>query len=191
MELIGAFAAAVAVGSLILALAPRKADPAPRLEAGIRGVFDRSLERSRDELAKARLSLDPRTFLALQVAAPIVLGVAGLGPVVPARGPRPRRRPFRAALVRPLPHRHRGARRGGRRAAGPAGDGQPGRRRRRLPGPVRGRGRSRSSPLGEGRLQRGPGPLLRERGAGRGARRDPAASGGSEPRARLRRAHRR
>ena len=77
MELIGAFAAAVAVGSLILALAPRKADPAPRLEAGIRGVFDRSLERSRDELAKARLSLDPRTFLALQVAAPIVLGVLG------------------------------------------------------------------------------------------------------------------
>ena len=77
MELIGAFAAAIAVGSLILALAPRKADPSPRLEEGVRGVFARSLERSRDELAKARLALDPRTFLALQIAAPLVLGALG------------------------------------------------------------------------------------------------------------------
>ena len=56
MELIGAFAAALAMGSLILALAPRKADPGPRLEASVRGVVARRLERSRDELAKARLT---------------------------------------------------------------------------------------------------------------------------------------
>lgn len=78
MELIGAFAAAVAVGSLILALIPRKADPAPRLEERIRGAIASSLERSRDELAKARLSLDPRTFLALQLAAPLVFAILGL-----------------------------------------------------------------------------------------------------------------
>lgn len=78
MELVGAFAAAVAVGALILALVPRKADPAPRLEARVRGVIVRSLERSRDELAKARLSLDPRTFLALEIAAPIAFAALGL-----------------------------------------------------------------------------------------------------------------
>ena len=78
MELIGAFAAALAMGSLILALAPRKADPGPRLEASVRGVVARRLERSRDELAKARLALEPRTYVALQVAAPLVLGALGL-----------------------------------------------------------------------------------------------------------------
>jgi Flp pilus assembly protein TadB len=78
VELIGAFAAAVAMGSLILAIAPRKADPGPRLEASIRGVILGRLERSRDELAKARLSLEPRTFLALQLAAPVVLAALGL-----------------------------------------------------------------------------------------------------------------
>jgi Flp pilus assembly protein TadB len=78
VELIGSFAAMVAVGSLILAFVPRKADPSPRLEARIRGGITRSLEHSRDELAKARLALDPRTFLALQVAAPLVFAVLGL-----------------------------------------------------------------------------------------------------------------
>jgi Flp pilus assembly protein TadB len=78
MELIGSFAAMVAVGSLILALVPRKADPAPRLEARIRGAMASSLKRSRDELAKARLNLDPRTFVALQLAAPIVFAALGL-----------------------------------------------------------------------------------------------------------------
>jgi Flp pilus assembly protein TadB len=83
VELIGAFAAALAMGALILTLAPRKADPGPRLEASVRGVVARRLERSRDELAKARLALEPRTYVALQVAAPLVLGALGLVLSVP------------------------------------------------------------------------------------------------------------
>lgn len=77
MELIGSLAAAIAMGSLILALASGKADPAPRVESGIRAFFARRIERSRVALEKARLTLDPRVYLTLQVAAPIVFGVVG------------------------------------------------------------------------------------------------------------------
>lgn len=78
MELIGSFAAAVAVGSLILALTPGKADPTPRVESSVRAMFARQIERSRLALERARLNLDPRLYLALQVVAPIVLAVFGL-----------------------------------------------------------------------------------------------------------------
>ena len=190
MELIGAFAAALAMGSLILALAPREGRS--RASPG----SERPWRRCPPPGAIARRAREgaPRPGAADVPGASGCCTArsrrAGSGSVGAAGGSRSDHRPSRAALVRPLPRRSRGPRRGRRRAAGPAGDGQPGRRRRHVSGPVRGRGRGRPPSLGEGRLRGDPRALLRERAAGRRARRDPPPPGGAEPRSRVRRAHR-
>jgi len=128
-------------GALILALAPRKADPGPRLEASVRGVVataPRAVARRAREGAP-RPGAAGRTW-GFQVAAPLVLGALGLVLSVPLA--------FLGLIIGLLaPHwvtvryltglEARAA--ADDRAAGPAGDGQPGCRRWRISGPVRGR----------------------------------------------------
>ena len=78
MELIGALATGVAVLSLLLALAPSRAQPAPGLRVRARGAYAVRVERARTSLARARLDVSPRSYLALEVASPAVLGCLGL-----------------------------------------------------------------------------------------------------------------
>ena len=78
MELTGALAAGVAVLALLLALAPSRAQPAPGLRLRARGAYAGRVERARTSLARARLDIPPRTYLALEVASPLALGWFGL-----------------------------------------------------------------------------------------------------------------
>jgi len=158
----------------------------PRLEASVRGIVARRLEQSRDELAKARLALEPRTYVALQVAAPLVLGAL----VWSCRC----RSPFwdwSSAFSR-----HTGTSLSDRLeqsaaddARGAAGDCQTGPPPAACIRTVRGRCRSGTYRWVKADFT-SPRALLCERGAGRGTHRDPPAPGRSKPRSRLRRAHR-
>jgi Flp pilus assembly protein TadB len=78
VELIGALAAGVAVLALLLALAPARSQPAPGLRDRLRGVYAARVERARASLARARLDVSPRSYLALEVASPLTLGWLGL-----------------------------------------------------------------------------------------------------------------
>ena len=78
MELIGALAAGVAVLALLLALAPARSQPAPRVRARLRDAYAGRVERARASLARARLDVSPRSYLALEVASPLALGWFGL-----------------------------------------------------------------------------------------------------------------
>ena len=156
MELIGAIAAGVAVLALILALAPARAQPATSLRDRVAAIQAARVGRARTLLEQARLDVAPRTYLALAIVAPLVLGFVGLvlsapmavlGLVVGALVPR--------WYVRYLVVvRGPGGR--GRRAAGPAGDGQPRGLGRHVPRPLRRGRRGRPPPLGEGRLRGDP-----------------------------------
>jgi Flp pilus assembly protein TadB len=77
MELIGSLAAGVAVLSLLLALVPSRAQPVPGLRIRARGVYAGRIERARTSLTRARLDVSPRSYLALELASPLVLGWAG------------------------------------------------------------------------------------------------------------------
>jgi Flp pilus assembly protein TadB len=77
-RLLSAVLAGVAVFFGLLALFPGAAEgPETSLREAIRGVIGRRREAAATQLAKARLELSPRTYLALQVAAPILLGIVG------------------------------------------------------------------------------------------------------------------
>ena len=78
MELIGALAAGVAVLALLLALAPARSQPAPGLRDRLRAAYETRVERARASLARARLDVSPRSYLALEVASPLALGWLGL-----------------------------------------------------------------------------------------------------------------
>ena len=78
MELIGALAVAIAVAALLLALAPSRAQPAFGIRVRMRVVSAARTERARTLLEQARLDLAPRTYLALEVASPLLLGWLGL-----------------------------------------------------------------------------------------------------------------
>lgn len=77
MELAGALAAGVAVLAGLMALLPGPAAASPGLGEWLRAAVRRRLDASRSLLAQARLDVSPRTYLALTVAAPIVLGLTG------------------------------------------------------------------------------------------------------------------
>jgi Flp pilus assembly protein TadB len=77
-RLLSAVLAGVAVFFGLLALFPGAAEgPETSLREAIRGAIGRRRDAAAAQLAKARLELSPRTYLALQVAAPILLGVVG------------------------------------------------------------------------------------------------------------------
>jgi Flp pilus assembly protein TadB len=78
MELIGALAVAVAVAALLLALAPSRAQPALRIRDRLGVVSAARTDRARTLLEQARLDLAPRTYLALEVASPLLAGWLGL-----------------------------------------------------------------------------------------------------------------
>jgi Flp pilus assembly protein TadB len=50
----------------------------PGLRIRARGVYAGRIERARSSLARARLDVSPRSYLALEVASPVVLGWFGL-----------------------------------------------------------------------------------------------------------------
>ena len=78
MELIGALAVGVAVIALLLALAPSRAQPAFGIRDRLGVVSAARTDRARTLLEQARLDLAPRTYLALEVASPLLLGWLGL-----------------------------------------------------------------------------------------------------------------
>ena len=78
MELIGALAVAIAVAALLLALAPSRAQPAFGMRDRMRVLSAARTDRARALLAQARLDLAPRTYLALEVFSPLLLGWLGL-----------------------------------------------------------------------------------------------------------------
>ena len=78
MELIGALAVAIAVAALLLALAPSRAQPAFGIRDRLRVVSAARTDRARTLLEQARLDLSPRTYLALEVVSPLLLGWLGL-----------------------------------------------------------------------------------------------------------------
>ena len=76
--LLSAILAGVAVFFGLLALFPGVAEgPETSLRDAIRGAFDRRRANAAALLAQARLELSPRTYLAFQVAAPVLLAFAG------------------------------------------------------------------------------------------------------------------
>lgn len=77
MELIGALATGVAVLALLLAFAPSRAQPALGLRARVRAAYAARVATARGSVARARLDISPRTYLALEVAAPLALGWFG------------------------------------------------------------------------------------------------------------------
>lgn len=78
MELIGALAAGVAVMALFLGVAPSRAQPAFGIRDRMRVVSAARTDRARTLLEQARLDLSPRTYLALEVLSPLLLGWLGL-----------------------------------------------------------------------------------------------------------------
>ena len=77
-RLLSAILAGVAVFFGLLALFPGAAEgPERSLRDGIRTTLERRRAGAAALLAQARLELSPRTYLALQVAAPVLLALAG------------------------------------------------------------------------------------------------------------------
>jgi Flp pilus assembly protein TadB len=77
-RLLSAVLTGVAVFFGLLALFPGAAEgPETSLREAIRGAVGRRREAAATQLARARLELTPRTYLALQVAAPLLLGLVG------------------------------------------------------------------------------------------------------------------
>jgi Flp pilus assembly protein TadB len=77
-RLLSAVLAGVAVFFGLLALFPGAAEgPETSLREAIRGAVGRRRDAAAAQLAQARLDLSPRTYLTLQVAAPVLLGIAG------------------------------------------------------------------------------------------------------------------
>ena len=77
MELIGALAAGVALFAALMALLPARAQPALGLGRRVRAAYLARIEGARSLLARARLEISPRSYLALEVVAPIALAAAG------------------------------------------------------------------------------------------------------------------
>ena len=77
-RLLSAILAGIAVFFGLLALFPGAAEgPERSLRDAIRAAFERRRTAAAALLAQARLDLSPRTYLALQIAAPLVLALAG------------------------------------------------------------------------------------------------------------------
>jgi len=77
-RLLSSILAGVAVFFGLLALFPGVAEgPETSLREAIRSGFERRRAGAAAQLAQARLDLSPRTYLGLQVGAPIVLAIAG------------------------------------------------------------------------------------------------------------------
>ena len=83
MELTGALAAGVAVMALILALAPARVQPASSIRERFLVLQSERVGRARSLLEQARLDVSPRTYLALEIVSPLVLGWIGLLMSVP------------------------------------------------------------------------------------------------------------
>ena len=77
MELIGALAAGVALFAALMAVLPARAQPAPGPGRRVREAYLARIEGARSLLARARLEISPRSYLALEVVAPLGLGTAG------------------------------------------------------------------------------------------------------------------
>jgi Flp pilus assembly protein TadB len=69
---------AVAVFFGLLAIFPGSAPDGPGIRARVRALNSRRRAEAAADLARARLELSPGTYLALQIGAPAVLGLAGL-----------------------------------------------------------------------------------------------------------------
>ena len=78
MDLIGALAAAVSAAALVLALTPTRSQPRFGLREQMRAASAARTERARRSLEQARLDVSPRTYLALELASPLLLGWLGL-----------------------------------------------------------------------------------------------------------------
>lgn len=77
-RLLSSILAGVAVFFGLLALFPGAAEgPETSLREAIRSALERRRASAAAQLAQARLDLSPRTYLGLQVGAPLVLGIAG------------------------------------------------------------------------------------------------------------------
>ncbi len=75
---LGAVAAGIAVFAALMALRPGGARGGPAVGDRVAAWRGARIAAARDELARARLDLRPGAYLAVSVAAPAVLGLAGL-----------------------------------------------------------------------------------------------------------------
>ena len=83
LTLLGAAAAGIAVFAGLMALRPSTAGSGPSLGERVRAWRGARVGAARGELAQARLDLRPETYLLISVAAPAVLGFAGLALSLP------------------------------------------------------------------------------------------------------------
>ena len=88
LRLLGAMCAGIAVFALGMALAPASVAPEPAAAEAVRGWYRGRLAEARAILARARLDLAPRTYLALSLGAPLLLALVGwlLSPPMAAIG---------------------------------------------------------------------------------------------------------
>ena len=77
LRLVGSVAAGVAVFSLLMALLPDRERPSVGVGDAVRGAYRRREAAARELLAQARLDVSPRAYVALMLAAPVVLGAMG------------------------------------------------------------------------------------------------------------------
>jgi Flp pilus assembly protein TadB len=88
LTLVGALATGVAVFSGLMALLPDRERPSIGVGDALRGAYRRREAAARELLAQARLELSPRAYLALGIAAPLLLAALGwlLSPVMATVG---------------------------------------------------------------------------------------------------------
>ena len=77
LRLLGALCAGIAVVALGMALAPASASPEPALAEAMRGWYRGRLAEARSLLARARLDLSARTYVALSLGLPLGLAIVG------------------------------------------------------------------------------------------------------------------
>ena len=83
LTLVGAVAAGIAVFAGLMALRPSTAGSGPSLGDRVRAWREARVGAARGDLAQARLDLRPETYLLISIAAPAVLGFAGLALSLP------------------------------------------------------------------------------------------------------------
>jgi Flp pilus assembly protein TadB len=81
---LGALATGIAVFSCLMALMPDRERPGIRIGDALRAAYRRREAAARELLAQARLEVPPRTYVALALAAPLLLAALGwlLSPVM-------------------------------------------------------------------------------------------------------------
>jgi Flp pilus assembly protein TadB len=78
LTLVGAVATGIAVFSGLMALLPAAKTEEPGLGERFAAWRTRRIEAARSQLAQARLNVRPEAYLAISIAAPLVLGLLGL-----------------------------------------------------------------------------------------------------------------